>query len=144
MLRVLCVDSGACYRGDRLYDTPATRAMVTKWMAFWSKYRAILTQDIIHVKRPDMQSVDVLLHVSANASEAVCGLAMLYNPTLSELSVTQLALPLYYSGEHEAVLLSQEEGESRTVAVHRDYSIVVNATVPPNGVTYFVIKRKKR
>eukprot|EP00966_Prymnesium_polylepis_P067794 1575476-Prymnesium_polylepis.1 len=89
-----------------------------------------------------MQSIDVLLHVSANASEAVCGLAMLYNPTLLELSVDQLALPLYYSGEHEAVLLAQEEGTFDAVAVRRDYSIVVNATVPPNGVTYFVIKRK--
>jgi len=133
---------GACYRGDRLYDTPAVQAMVTKWMSFWVKYRAILTQDIIHVKRPDMQSVDVLLHVSANVSDAVCALAMLYNPTLQVQSVTQLALPLYYSGEHEAVLLAQEEGTFGAVPVRRDYSIVVNATVPPAAVTYFVIKRK--
>ena len=88
-----------------------------------------------------MQSVDVLLHVSANSSSAVCGLAMLYNPTLAQMHVTQLALPLYYSGEHEAVLLAQEEGEFGVMSVRSDYSVVVNATVPPNGVTYFVIKR---
>jgi hypothetical protein len=29
--------------------------MVAKWMGVWTKYRYILTQDVIHVKRPDMQ-----------------------------------------------------------------------------------------
>ena len=132
---------GACYRGDRLYDTPEVQSMVKKWMSFWVKYRTILTQDIIHIKRPDMQSVDVLLHLSANVSDAVCGLAMLYNPTLAPLSVSQLALPLYYSGEHRTVLLAQDESEFVAMTVRRDYSVVVNATVPPTGVTYFVIKR---
>jgi hypothetical protein len=134
---------GACYRGDRLYDTPAVQSMVKKWMTFWVKYRAILTQDIIHVKRPDMQSVDVLLHVSANVSDGVCGLAMLYNPSSAPASVTQLALPLYYTGEANEVLIAREEGAFGAVSLRRDYSLVINATIPATGVTYFVIKRKQ-
>ncbi len=39
-----CKGVGACYRGDRLYDTPAVQAVVTKWTSFWIKYRDILTQ----------------------------------------------------------------------------------------------------
>ena len=35
---------GTCYRGDRLFDTPAVQAMVTRWMTFWVRYRAILVQ----------------------------------------------------------------------------------------------------
>lgn len=135
---------GTCYRGDRLYDTPAVQAMVTKWMAFWSKYRPILIQDVVHVKRPDMQSVDALMHVSANASEAVCALAMLYNPTLEPQSVAGLALPLYYTGEAEEVRVAQEQGPFQTVALRRDFSIVVNATLPPQTATYFVVERPAR
>jgi hypothetical protein len=39
----------ACYRGYRLYDTEATKALVAKWVSFYKKYRSILIRDIIHV-----------------------------------------------------------------------------------------------
>ena len=41
----------ACYRGYRLYDTNETKALVTKWVAFYKKYRPILIRDIVHVGR---------------------------------------------------------------------------------------------
>ena len=132
---------GACYRGDQLYDTPAVQAMVTKWMKFWTKYRAILTQDVIHVRRPDMQSVDCMLHVTANSSSTFAALAMLYNPTLTAQTTT-LALPLYYSGEESDVELAHEEGPFASVTLARDFSITVSATLKPHGVTYFVVRRK--
>ena len=43
------------YRGPRLYDTSETKALVHKWVSFYNKYRDILTSDIVHVRRPDMQ-----------------------------------------------------------------------------------------
>ena len=134
---------GACYRGDRLYDSPAVQAMVAKWMAFWTTYRSILTQDIIHVKRPDMQSIDALMHVTANMSAPVAALAMVYNPTLAT-QVAKLQLPLYYSGEDDEVFIAREEGAFETVSLRRDYSVAVNVTLPPRGITYFVVKRKDR
>ena len=114
--------------------------MVAKWMAFWTKYRAILTQDIIHVKRPDMQSIDALMHVTANMSAPVAALAMLYNPTLAT-QTAKLELPLYYSGEGDEVLIAREEGAFEAVSLARDYSVGVNVTLPPRGITYFVVKR---
>jgi hypothetical protein len=45
----------ACYRGYRLYDNNNTRAVVKRWVDFYKKYRDILTSDIIHVRRADMQ-----------------------------------------------------------------------------------------
>jgi hypothetical protein len=114
--------------------------MVTKWMGFWSKYRSILTQDIVHVKRPDMQSVDTIMHVSANMTDPVAALAMLYNPTLTTKTATVI-LPLYYTGEEDTVVVVQEESVMGAVKLKRDYSIVVNATLKPHGVTYFVIRR---
>lgn len=70
-----------------LQDTPAVQTMVAKWTQFWVQYRSILTQDIVHVKRPDMQSIDSLMHVSANTSMDVAALAMVYNPTLVNQSM---------------------------------------------------------
>jgi len=40
----------ACYRGYRLYDTNETKALVTKYVNFYKKYRSILIRDIIHVR----------------------------------------------------------------------------------------------
>ena len=42
----------ACYRGPRLYDTDATRAVVRKWVDFYKAHRAILDSDIVHLRRP--------------------------------------------------------------------------------------------
>ncbi len=42
----------ACYRGYRLYDTNETKALVTKYVNFYKKYRSILIRDIIHVRNP--------------------------------------------------------------------------------------------
>ena len=68
----------ACYRGPRLYDAPETRAIVEKWVKFYKKYRAILDSDVIHVRRPDGQDYDGLLHVNPALEEK--GLLMVYNP----------------------------------------------------------------
>jgi hypothetical protein len=43
----------ACYRGPRLYDTDATKAVVQKWVAWFKRYRDILESDLIHVRRAD-------------------------------------------------------------------------------------------
>jgi hypothetical protein len=42
----------ACYRGYELFEKPEVRAMVTKWVSFYKKYRSILIRDIIHVSYP--------------------------------------------------------------------------------------------
>jgi hypothetical protein len=51
-------------------------------------------------------------------------------------------LPLYYTGEEDAVTIAQEEGTLVTVKLKRDYTVVVNATLKPLGVTYFVVRRQ--
>lgn len=162
---------GTCYRGSRLYDTPEVQAMVTKWMGFWSKYRTILTADIIHVKRPDGQQIDALLHVDYNRSASVAGLLMVYNPAFDGgNSTTMLKVPLYYTGETDIVILQHEgegEGEgdsgdgngeaeagvgvvgsiarvgSELRTLDRDFSITINVTLPPLGITYYVISRRQ-
>jgi hypothetical protein len=57
---------GACWRGGRLYDpaVPATKLLVQKWVKFYKKYLRIVTSDLVHVRAPDGQSVDCMLHVN--------------------------------------------------------------------------------
>jgi len=45
----------ACYRGWRIYDCERTREVVVRWVSFFKKYRHILTSDVVHVRRADMQ-----------------------------------------------------------------------------------------
>ena len=135
---------GACYRGDRLFDTPAVQAMVTRWMSFWVRYRAILIQDVVHVRRPDMQQIDAIMHVDANATTSTCALMMVFNPAFGGGNATaRIRIPLYYTGETEAVMLSQEEGVPRRTSLRRDFSVSVNVSLPPLGITYFVARREK-
>ena len=57
----------ACYRGWRLYDSERTREVVVRWVSFFKKYRRILTSDVVHVQRPDMQVyIDYILQLYLN------------------------------------------------------------------------------
>ena len=132
---------GACYRGDHLFDTPEVQAMVRFWTDFWLKYRSILIQDIIHIRRPDMQQIDSVMHVTANRSATVCALAMFYNPSLFEQSVT-LKLPLYYTGETTTVLLEWNgAGVMKRMTLARDYSVLTNVTLGPREIGFSVVHR---
>ena len=55
MAQYLSYGVAACYRGPRLYDSVQSLAIARKWVGFYKKYRDIVTSDIVHVRRPDMQ-----------------------------------------------------------------------------------------
>ena len=61
-----------CYRGHRLYDPaqPAGRDLVKKYTAWNNQYRSILHADLIHLRRPNGNSVDVLLHVEPDTAKS--------------------------------------------------------------------------
>lgn len=61
----MCLYSvAACYRGPRPFASPATQAALTKWITFYKTHRHTLTQPVVHVRRPSMQSWDGWLHVN--------------------------------------------------------------------------------
>ena len=127
--------------------------MVSKWTSFWLTYRRILIQDIIHIRRPDMQAIDSVMHVTPNRTETVCALAMFYNPSLFE-QTARFQLPLYYTGEAEAVRLewgnmtgngstmaATAQQQLQVVSLARDYSVSINVTLGPREINYLVIHR---
>jgi hypothetical protein len=124
-------------RANRLYDTERTRLMVRKWIAWYKKYRGILTSDIIHVQRPDGRDIDCILHVNSQLKEK--GLVMFFNP-LEETIARTVRLPLYYTGLCDTVWIhEQEKSEGKLYKLDRDYGVEIAVTLPPRGVTWFVI-----
>lgn len=127
----------ACYRGPRLYDTPETKAVVQKWVAFFKRYRDILESDVIHVRRADGRDIDGLLHV--NAQLPIKGLAMVYNP-LDRSVEKDLVLPLYYTGLTETATIRQREGKPQRYRLDRHYNVTVALRMSPHSVTWFVVQ----
>lgn len=132
----------ACYRGVRLYDTQQVQAVVAGWVALYKKYREVITADIIHVRRPDGNSIDGWLHADAGlrgSSTGAVGFVMLFNP--ASIALTQaVRLPLYYTGITDIALLSQEDAAAVATPLARDFSVWINVTLPPQGVTWFVVR----
>ena len=66
---------------------------------------------------------------------------MFYNPALFEQSAT-LKLPMYYTGESEAVVLEWNgAGVTRRVELARDYGVIVTVTLGPREVGFTVVHR---
>ncbi len=128
----------ACWRGPRLYDSDATRALVTRWVAWFKQHRAILESDLIHVRRPDGRDVDLQLHVNPRLEERA--LAVFFNPL--DVAVTRdLVLPLYYAGLRNGALLIASDGSSRAIELDAQSRATVQIKLPPNGIDWVVLKR---
>lgn len=127
----------ACYRGPQLYDAPETKALVEKWVDFYKSHREVLDADIIHLRRPAGRDWDGILHVNPTGKEK--GLLMLYNP-LDEKITREITVPVYYTGLHNEVLLTNQNGNLEKTKVNRDYEITINVTIPAKGTSYFVLK----
>lgn len=123
----------ACYRGPRLYDTPATREVVAKWVAWFKEHRAILESDVIHVRRADGRAPDGIVHV--NPELEVPAMAVLWNPLDQEVE-QEFVLPLYYSGLRGEVEWVDEEGRAARVRLDDARRARLNLRLPPRGMRW--------
>ena len=126
----------ACYRGFRLYDTPGTQAVVARWVGIYKAHRAIVTSDIVHIRRPDGQALDAFMHVNYALPEKA--FALVFNPTSAALNQT-LVFPMYYSGLTTAAAFSREGAPPVTYALARDYSVTFPVALAAQSVTWFVV-----
>lgn len=127
----------ACYRGPRLYDTPETKQAVTEVIQWYKKYRTILNSDIIHLRKPDANDWDGLMHADPKGKEK--GLAMFFNPTNKEI-IRNIKLPLYYTGLKKKARIKEQEGKWTTVQLNEDCTANLTVTIPANGYTWYVIE----
>ena len=140
LAQYLLAGTAACYRGFRLFDTPAVAAVVAGWVSVYKQYRDIIAlSDIIHVRRPNGQTLDAFMHANAMLPPGrACGFAAVFNPTSGALTET-MSFPLYYTGISSRALVSLEGAAPVAYDVARDYSIRVSLTLAPQSVTWFAI-----
>ena len=68
----------------RLFDSDKVQSLVTKWVGFYKTYREILTSDIVHVRRPDMQGNQ---HTATVITPRACaGVKLSVRPSVRPLS----------------------------------------------------------
>ena len=138
----------AVYRGFRLYDTEATKAMVQKNVAWFLEHRDILESDVIHGRRADGRDLDWMLHVNPSLEE--CGMLVVFNP-LDHAVTRTLNVPLYYTGLDRWMRVEMGSGAGPTsspaategparassrVELQRDFSFDVTVTVPAGGMAW--------
>jgi len=125
----------ACWRGPRLYDSDATRELVTRWVDWFKRHRAILESDVIHLRRADGRDIDMLLHVNPQLRER--GLLAIWNP-LDEDVVTDVEVPLYYSGLDREAHVASWNGAQFVVPLDREYVAKIEVTVPAGAMAWYV------
>lgn len=126
----------ACWRGMRLYDSPETKAMVVRMVAWFKQYRQILESDIVHLRRADGRRLDFILHVNPHGSPRA--MLMAYNPTSRELSET-IKVPLVAEGVAKQVTVREREGKRASKRLN-GIDLPLNLKIGPKGWTYFVFE----
>lgn len=124
-------------RGNRLYDTPETKRMVTKWIDWFKKYRDILTSDIIHVSRPNGRDLDCLMH--ANPFIDHKGMVVIFNPTERDIT-KEMKLPLYYTGLKGKATVVAEDGTRKTYSLNGKEELALPVSVKAGGTVWFLIE----
>jgi hypothetical protein len=127
----------ACYRGPRLYDTEATRKMVSRVIGWYKQHRNILNADIIQLRRADGRDWDGWLHVDPAGKEK--GLMMLFNPT-RETITRKIKLPLYYTGLSRQVSMTDANGKAILLSLNRDYTVDISFTLLPGAYQWYVLE----
>ncbi|HVM87868.1 MAG TPA: hypothetical protein VMT76_06740 [Puia sp.] len=127
----------ACYRGPRLFDTDATKVIVSKTIQWYKKYREILNSDIIHLRRADGRDWDGIMHV--NPQLKTKALIMLYNPLKEKITRT-VKVPLYYTGLTSTAFVSEKDGNGKNYTLNRNYEIELTFSIEPENYTYLVVE----
>ena len=127
----------ACYRGPRLYDTEATKELVNQWVAFYKKYRQILDSDIIHLRRPDGQDWDGIMHVNPFIQHK--GMVIVFNPTDRDIT-KEMRLPLYYSGLKDKATVVASDGTSSEYTLDQKGNLLFPVSIKAQGASWFLIE----
>lgn len=124
-------------RGPRLYDKEATKAMVSRLVSWFKKYRNILESDIIHLRRADGRDIDFMMHVNPTLTEK--GFLLVFNPTDAVIR-KKIKVPLYYTGLTDTAMIREQENLPKLFKLNRAYEIEIEVEVQPNWYNWYVIE----
>ncbi|WP_289161440.1 LamG-like jellyroll fold domain-containing protein [uncultured Parabacteroides sp.] len=124
-------------RGNRLYDTPETKQLVSKWINWFKEYRDILTSDIIHVSRPTGRDLDCMMHVNPFIKHK--GMVIVFNPTDRDIT-KEMRLPLYYTGLKGKVTIITSDGSKKNYPLDQNGNLLLPVSVTAQGTSWFLIE----
>ncbi|WP_295712654.1 NPCBM/NEW2 domain-containing protein [Mucilaginibacter sp.] len=127
----------ACYRGNRLYDTDATRNLVTAQITHYKKYRDILNADIVHLQRPTGRDWDGFIHVDPQLKQKAY--AMFFNP-LDTAITREVKLPLYYTGLKNNASIAVEGDSPKLFKLDNQGNVTLQVSIPANGNTWLLVE----
>jgi len=128
----------ACFRGPRLFDTPATRDMLRNRVQWFKQHRAILESDILHGRRADGRDLDWITHVNPRLETPA--MIVVHNPTDDTIE-RAVPIDLYYAGIERAALAIDERGDSERIALDARGRGNLRISVPPQGMAWRALRR---
>ncbi len=133
----------ACYRGPRLFDTPATRDLVRERVAWFRSHRRILESDIVHGRRPDGRDIDWFVHVDPDATSgpnAERAMLVVHNPTAAPIE-RDLPISLWYAGLRDSSRVTGSDGRESPCAIDATGRAVVHIRVPAHGMAWYSFRK---
>lgn len=130
--------------GGRFVPNAAAGAILQKWATWFKTYRTLLSAgDVIHVRRPDGQDLDVIVRARATDSVAV-GMVLVTNPTPASITASALTIPLYFTGAapgSTVFLTWGDGGPSRQPLVldSRSRGVLDGLTVPGRSILWATV-----
>ena len=128
---------GLSLKGSKLFNNNATKASIQKWSFFYKSYRDILSSSVVHIRRPNMQNIDGLLHVNPTLIDK--GLLVLFNPSTSPRS-EHITIPLYYTGLTDTAMFRRNGDAAQNYTLDRLYNVEMNVTLDALQYDWFVIQ----
>lgn len=91
-----------CFRGKKLFDGEKSREMLTKWVAFYKKYKNVLNGITVHFMPPLMsedstRAKDLDCILNCTPSGEVRGILAVFNQT-NEHKKKCIKVPIFYTG----------------------------------------------
>ena len=127
----------ACYRGPRLFDTPATRDLVKHWVGWFKEHRDILESDMVPGRRADGRDLDWMLHVNPKLDTK--GMLVVFNPLGHEVTRT-LDIDCYYTGLAGSVRVAPMGGGETEHPLQRGTRLHLPVTIPANEMFWATIR----
>ncbi len=128
----------ACYRGPRLYDTEATKNLVSSTISWYKKYRDILNSSIVHLRRADGRDWDGFMHVNPLLNDKA--FLMVFNPTDQPIKRT-ISVPMYYTGLKNSIGVYEKDLQREVKVIDASSHLRFEVVIPANGYNWYVFRK---
>jgi hypothetical protein len=125
-------------------------ALLRKWLAWFKRYRSILTSNIVHLRYPDGMGIDAIMHINRHSNPP--GFLLAFNPTGYQLRQSVIIPAKYVAGKQGVRLVgdagtmeldTRREGASPGIVeghLQPGPAIVVDLELGPREIAWYEIR----